>query len=504
MTIMLVPARRYVFFVLAALSLMMFSIDSTIVAVALPTMTADLRTNLVWIGWTLTAYQLTQTIVLPLAGKLAESFGRARVFLACVVLFTLGSLLCGLAPNVHLLIVFRVLQALGGGGFMPSAVGIITEEFPEARQRMIGLFTSIFPIGGIVGPNLGGFIIEHASWRDVFFINVPIGVVVIVLLFGRARHAVAGRRRRIDFAGTALFASAILLVLSAMTLVGEDPSFLRGPAFWAMLVGGALLLAVFVWHEKRTDEPVVDPTLVARNPFLAVNAYNFFFGACAFGFFAFIPYYATVQFGMGPEQAGAVLTPRSLMMMVTAALASFFIIRLGYRAPMVVGMLLISGMLLLLSRGYSSATLLGVALSPFWLLALQVMIGGVGMGLASPASNNAALDLLPERAPVLTGIRGMFRSTGGVIGTALIVLWLEFSPDKGVGVRSVYFALAMLLLFTIPLVFLIPDTADGRRRRQVGHAGGSEDGLEVNESVPVEAGHAPGRPSRTARVKPRT
>src|SRR5579884_4503511 len=140
-----------------------------------------------------------------------------------------------------------------------------------------------------------------------------------------------------------------------MTLVGEDPSFLRGPAFWAMLVVGALLLAVFVWHEKRTDEPVVDPTLVARNPFLAVNAYNFFFGACAFGFFAFIPYYATVQFGMGPEQAGAVLTPRSLMMMATAALASFFIIRLGYRTPMVAGMLLISGMLVLLSRGYSSA-----------------------------------------------------------------------------------------------------------------------------------------------------
>src|SRR5262245_34809772 len=105
-------SRRYVFFVLAALSLMIFSIDSTIVAVALPTMTADLHTNLVWIGWTLTAYQLTQTVVLPLAGKLAESFGRARIFLVCVLLFTLGSLLCGLAPNVYLLILFRALQAL--------------------------------------------------------------------------------------------------------------------------------------------------------------------------------------------------------------------------------------------------------------------------------------------------------------------------------------------------------------------------------------------------------
>src|SRR6195256_5097627 len=144
--------RAFLFFGLAALSLLMFSIDSTVVAVALPNMMADLQTSLVWLGWTLTAYMLTQTAVMPLAGKLSETFGRMRVFLVCVFLFTLGSLLCGLAPNIYVLIGCRVLQALGGGGFLPSAAGIVAREFPNNRDRMIGLFSSIFPLGGIIGP----------------------------------------------------------------------------------------------------------------------------------------------------------------------------------------------------------------------------------------------------------------------------------------------------------------------------------------------------------------
>src|SRR6476659_4253645 len=136
--------RRWVFFATAGVALMMFSIDSTIVAVALPTMTADLQTSLAWIGWTLTAYALAQTVMMPLAGKLSEIYGRMRVFFACVVVFTVGSLLCALAPNVYALILCRVLQALGGGGLMPSAVGIVAKEFPETRARMVGLFMSIF------------------------------------------------------------------------------------------------------------------------------------------------------------------------------------------------------------------------------------------------------------------------------------------------------------------------------------------------------------------------
>jgi EmrB/QacA subfamily drug resistance transporter len=455
--------KAYLFFGLAGLSLLMFSIDSTVVAVALPNMEADLHTSLVWLGWTLTAYQLTQTAVMPLAGKLSESLGRMRVFLVCATLFTLGSLLCGIAPNIYVLIGCRVLQALGGGGFLPSAAGIVAHQFPTNRDRMIGLFSSIFPLGGIIGPNVGGFIVEHWSWREVFLINVPIGVVVLAVLLRQVRASERTVERRIDVPGALLFASAITSLLAALSLLGNDATFISSPAFWLLLVAAAALLVVFGWQELRTPEPVLDLRLVLRSPFLAVNAYNFIFGAAVFGFFTFVPYYAVTQFGMSTLESGAILTPRSIVMTTVSTVASLFIIRLGYRVPMLVGMGCVVCTMLMLSQAWPSLTIGALQIGTVPLLAAEVALGGVGMGLAAPSSSNALLDLLPERAAMVTGIRGVFRSTGGVIGTALIVLGLQLSPDKAAGMRTIYALLALLLLTTVPLTLLIPDTARKRR-----------------------------------------
>jgi EmrB/QacA subfamily drug resistance transporter len=459
--------RPYLFFALAAVSLLMFSIDSTVVSVALPSMKEDLQTSLVWLGWTLTGYMLTFTAVMPLAGKLSESFGRMRLFLVCVFLFTLGSLLCGLAPNIYVLIACRVVQALGGGGFLPIAAGIVAREFPNNRNRMIGMFSSIFPLGGIIGPNLGGFIVEHWSWREVFLINVPTGIVVLVILWRQAGPPDDATERRVDVPGALLFAAAITSLLAGLSLLGNDPGFIRSPAFWALIAGAAALLVLFGRQELRTPEPVLDLRLVFRQPFLAANAYNFIFGASVFGFFTFIPYYAVIQYGMSPAESGAILTPRSIAMTATSTIVSIYLLRLGYRWPMLAGMACIVGTMLLLSQGWKELTIGGLLIGTFPLLAAEVALGGVGMGLAAPSSSNALLDLLPERAAVITGIRGVFRSTGGVIGTALIVLALELSPDKAAGMRTIYAVLAVLLLTTVPLTFMIPDTARARRLARV-------------------------------------
>lgn len=455
----------YGFFALAGLSLLMFSIDSTIVAVALPTMMRELDTSLPWIGWTLTAYTLVQTVVMPLAGKLSENFGRLRVFLACVTLFTLGSLLCGLAPNVYWLILFRAMQALGGGGFMPSAVGIVAREFPKNRDRMVGLFASIFPIGGIIGPNLGGLLVEHASWRAVFLVNVPIGVLVLLALLPR-RHPESDAliaRKKVDLAGAALLAGTIATLLSALTLLGEDASFLQSPALWLLAASSLGLLAGFVWQEAHAPEPVIDLSLVRRNPFLAINIYNFLFGATVFGFSAFMPYFAQVQYGMSPALSGAALAPRSIVMVGISAAASFFLIRWGYRLPMVAGLLFWAAALVLLGQGWGAITLGGLRIDPFWVLAFEIALSGIGSGLAAPSSNNASLDLLPDRAALITGIRGMFRSTGGVLGAAVIVLTLQFTPDKAAGLRTIFLVMSGVMLAILPLTFIIPDSA--RRRR---------------------------------------
>ncbi|MFN8525075.1 MAG: MFS transporter [Chloroflexota bacterium] len=461
--------RRWLFFSLAALSILMSAIDNTIVAVALPTLIVDLDTSLTWAGWTVTAYSLTQTIMMPMAGKLAEQFGQMRVFLICVMLFTLGSLLCWFAPNVYVLIACRILQAAGGGGFFPSATGIVAQRFPATRSRMIGLFATIFPVGGILGPNIGGVIIQNFGWRAVFLVNVPIGLLVIATLAREAlgpraeRHAVG---RSIDFVGAALLGGAILTLMSALTLLGRNPELAQSPILWATLVFSALLLAVFIRHERRVSDPILDLDLVAQHPFLAMNVFNIMAGVCFMGFFTFIPFYATVQYGMRPLEAGLVLTPRSLVMIVVSTTTSFMLSRTGYRAPMLAGLACVVSTLLLLGLGPTELSLGPVEVSPLILLILMMALSGMGMGLLIPSSNNAGLDLVPRRTAAISGIRGLFNSTGGVIGTALIVLWLELSPDKAIGLRQVFAALGVLLLAAGPLLLLIPDTALERRRRE--------------------------------------
>jgi MFS family permease len=176
-----------------------------------------------------------------------------------------------------------------------------------------------------------------------------------------------------------------------------------------------------------------------------------------------VPYYAVVRFGMSAFESGAILTPRALAIIVTSTLASLFIIRLGYRWPMLIGMSLVGVTLVLLSQEGRSMQLAGLSLSGFWLLAANLTLSGIGMGLANPASNNAALDLAPRQAAALTGVRGMFRLTGGVLSIAAIVLLLSFFPDKAQGMSVVFLGLAGVLLLTFPLTLLIPDTARQRR-----------------------------------------
>jgi EmrB/QacA subfamily drug resistance transporter len=457
--------QPWTFFGLTALTVLMVAIDSTIVAVALPTLVQDLDTTLVIAAWTITAYALAQTVMLPMAGKLAEQFGQMRVFVTCVSLFTTGSLLCALAPNIYVLIGCRIVQAIGGGGLFPAATGLVAQKFPQTRGRMIGLFASIFPIGGILGPNLGGFIIEQFGWRQTFMINVPLGILVVGLLLRQALAPLPARqaaRRSIDVVGTALFAASIVAFLVALTLLGNDPTFLRSPIFWLLLVGSVVVLAAFVWQEKRAPDPIMDLRLVVRQPFLVVNIFGVLTGVCFMGFFSFIPFYATVQYGMGPQESGAILTPRSLEMIPVSTATSFMLARVGYRQPMLAGMACVTVALLLLGQGLGGLTLGPIEVGPLVPLLGIMALSGLGMGLLIPASNNAGLDLMPRRAAVIAGLRGLFNSTGGVIGTAIIVLWLALSPDKAAGLQTVFSVLGLMMVLSIPLVLLIPDRARER------------------------------------------
>ena len=460
-----IGAREIIIFVIVSLALLMSSIDGTIVAVGLPDMMAGLKTNLIWMGWVLTAYSLMQTIVMPMAGKLSDDFGRKNLFLGCVALFTISSGLCAIAPNVYLLIVFRVFQAIGGGAFMPSAAGIVSDVFgPRRRATAIGLFTSVFPMGGIIGPNVGGWVIDHLGWRAIFSVNLPIGVVLFVL--GIFLLPAGGRlhgARSIDLIGAGSFAAGIVGLMYAMTVWGNEVNFSAQVALWA--IAGVAALVYFVWHEGRSREPMIELRLLRERAFFAANLYNFLYGALVFGFFSFIPLYATVAYGMSATEAGFILTPRAVAMIALSTLGSFMLTRTGYRGPMIAGTVLISTGLFLVGQGWHSPLVIGHHLNNLVLLSTVIGITGLGVGIAGPAANNAAIDLMPDAVARITGLRGMFRTTGGVLGTAALVLVLAHFKNQANGLQVIFVGLAFLNLLVIPPIFLIPDNARSRRER---------------------------------------
>jgi EmrB/QacA subfamily drug resistance transporter len=459
-----VGPKQIAIFVVVSLALLMSSIDSTIVAVGLPNMVAGLHTNLVWIGWVITSYSLMQAIILPMAGKLSDDFGRKNLFLVAVVLFTAGSLLCAIAPNVYLLILFRVIQAIGGGAFMPSAAGIVSDVFGEKnRSTAIGLFTSVFPIGGIIGPNLGGWVIDAFSWRAMFSINVPIGIVLLVagifILPSGGRVAVTGS---IDLAGAGLFAVGIIAVMYAMTVWGNEINLGVQVLGWFVL--GIVSLALFIRHEGKTRDPMIDLRLLKEKAFFAANLYNFLYGALVFGFFSFIPLYATQEYGMSASASGFILTPRAIVMIAVSAISSFMLIRFGYRLPMILGIVLVAISLFLVGQSWHNVSVFGHGISSVVLLSVLIMISGFGVGVGGPAANNAAIELMPEAVARITGLRSMFRTTGGVLGTAAIVLLLAHDKNEGAGLAHIFVGLSFLVLLVIPPIFLIPDGARMRRK----------------------------------------
>ncbi len=451
-------------FVVVSLALLMSSIDSTIVAVGLPSMMAGLHTNLVWIGWVLTGYSLMQTIIMPMAGKLSDDFGRKNLFLGCVVLFTGSSMLCALAPNVYLLIFFRVLQAIGGGAFMPSAAGIVSDVFgAKNRGTAIGLFTSVFPIGGIIGPNLGGWVIDNFSWRAMFSVNVPIGIVLLAVgVFLLPSGGRVATSRSIDLVGAGAFAAGIVGIMYGMTVWGNEVNFSAQVVLWIVL--GIAALLYFVYHEGHSRDPMIDLRLLKERAFFAANLYNLLYGALVFGFFSFIPLYAVDQYGLSASAAGFILTPRAVVMIAVSAISSFMLIRFGYRLPMIIGIVLVAISLFLTSQGWHNKTFFGHGVSNVVLLSSLIMISGFGVGIGGPAANNAAIELMPDAVARITGLRGMFRTTGGVLGTASIVLFLSHYKNQGVGLEHVFFGLSILVLLVIPPIFLIPDNARLRRK----------------------------------------
>lgn len=439
-----------------AVALFMSSVDATIVATALPTMVQRLHAALTWTAWTVTAYQLGQAVAMPVAGRVSDAWGRRSVLLVSVAVFVASSAACALSPDVFVLIAFRIVQAVAGGAFMPSATGIVSDVFGDRRDRAVGMFTSIFPLGALVGPVLGGVIVTYWSWRGIFFVNVPIGLVLLAVGY-RVLPASAGTgaRRRIDWAGAGLLGVTLLGMMLALAELGNG----AGPALIAAVAAlGGLSGLLFLRRQSRVPDPIVAVVLLRRPVFAALNVMNLAFGACAIGFASLVPLLAETADGLPALQAGTLLTARALAMVLVAAGTSMVLLRVGYRLPMALGMLVVAGSMFLVGmappRGMSAYT---------WLAGVAAIMG-IGVGMAAPSSNNAVLDMVPDDIASVAGLRGTFRQTGAIIGVSVTTAVIVQAPDQGRALAGVFRVLSIGLLAVIPLVLTVP------RRRRAGEA----------------------------------
>lgn len=449
--------HKYVFFMLASLALFMSSANATSVATALPAIQNGLRSDLNWTGWVITVYQLVNLTMMPIIGRVSDEWGRKRIFIGSVVIFTAGSLFCALSSNIHWLILSRFCQALGGGGILPSATGIVGDHFPESRAQAIGLFTSILPLGGIVGPALGGWLLDFVSWPVIFLINIPISLLVLVLTYFLLEPDSQVRRTRVDLGGAGLFAAFMLSIMFFLNRLGGSSPAASSSLTWSIPALGILLFLAFVRREKKAELPILDLAMLKNRTFAVINGLNLLYGACVLGIMAFIPYYAQVVYGFSNLVSGTMLTARALGMIAMSTATSMLLGRSGYRLPMAAGFFVLA----LSTLGLGLSPLIKdtrfLAIPDFWRVAVLVFVSGMGVGLASPPSNNAAIELMPEKIAAITGLRGMFRQTGGVIGTSLIVLVLSRFSDKTAGFQAVFLAMSALLVLAIPFIRAVPD-----------------------------------------------
>lgn len=448
------PVRRNIVFLIVGAALLMMSIDSTIIAIALDAIQQGLHTSINLAGWTLTAYSFGFVLMLPVSGKLAERYGRRQVFLASVAVFTLASLGCALANDIYTLILLRALQAAGGAGFTPTATGIIVDHFGAARDRYVSLFGSIFPIGAMIGPIFGGYLVGYWSWRDVFYVNVPIGLFIIVLALRfvpRDPVRAARRAQGLDVFGVALLGCGLLAGMLGISMLAEmQPSEPLWPAL-ALLCFAAAMIGAFFRHIRRARAPFIAPRLIYGRDFGAVNLVNMTYSGIVIGALALIPLYATSRYGISVLRSGTLLTAQGVAALVFSLLAVAALRRTGYRLPLYVGSVVtVTGFVLL-----AMPPALGV--SPYAWLAFATFLLGAGAGIINPATRNAGLQLAPESSAMLAALRTLSLQIGTICTISIVTAILSHQSDAG---RTLAWAFAFLAAFRIlimPLARRVPE-----------------------------------------------
>jgi EmrB/QacA subfamily drug resistance transporter len=405
--------RVLVIFSGLVLAMLLAALDSTIVATALPTIVGELG-GLEHLAWVVTAYLLAQTVVTPLYGKLGDLYGRKRILQIAIVIFLIGSALCGLSRSMFQLVVFRAVQGLGGGGLMVTTQAVIGDVVPaRERGRYQGIFGAVFGVSSIAGPLLGGYFTTHLSWRWIFYVNLPVGIVALAVLAVTLPDQPQRVRRAIDYVGAALVAVLLSAIVLLSDLGGTTFAWSSTPMLGLSGIAIAALVG-FLVAERRAAEPVLPLRLFRNRAFSVASVVGFVVGFAMFGSVTYLPVFLQVVKGVSPTASGLEMLPMMGGMLTTSITAGQIISRRGrYKIFPVIGTAVMSIGLFLISRVQTTTTL------PVVLIMMLVL--GLGLGLVMQVLVIAVQNAVDYAdLGVATSGATLFRFVGGSFGTAML------------------------------------------------------------------------------------